>query len=242
MEQIKVTSDICWLKDRCPRYNAIKNCECRTTNESCIKLEKLTSLYNASMLTQRQREHIIFRPDYGNTSDLSTFKDLSIFEKNIVANINNGKNLYIHSEICGNGKTAWAIRMIQSYLEAIWASADTDCKALFINVPRFLLELKNTISDGPSEYINYIKKNVLTADLVVWDEIATKSITVYEHEHLLSLINARLDAGKSNIYTSNMSPSELAERLGDRLYSRIVNLSQDIYITGSDKRKLVVAE
>lgn len=238
-EQIKVTSEDCWLKDRCPRYQLIANCECKLTDDACIKLEKLTSLYRGALLTTKQFEHVNFRVEAGNNADKKTFKKLTEFEKDIVNNVNKGKNLYIHSEICGNGKTAWSIRMVQSYLDGIWASADTECKALFINVPRFLLELKNAISDGPSKYVNYIKKNVLNADLVVWDEIATKSITTYEHEHLLSLINARIDAGKSNIYTSNMNPDELADKLGDRLYSRIVNLSQDIYIAGCDKRKLV---
>ena len=90
-----------------------------------------------------------------------------------------------------------------------------------------------------SEYINHIKKYVLDADLVVWDEVGVKALTNYEHEHLLNLINTRLDEGKSNIYTSNLDAEELREKVGERLYSRISNLSIDIEFHGVDKRGMI---
>lgn len=84
--------------------------------------------------------------------------------------------------------------------------------------------------------MDYINENVLEADLVVWDEVAIKNLSNYDHEHLLSMINVRLDQGKSNIYTSNLSKEDLYEKVGERLYSRIVNLSTVIELRGSDKR------
>jgi hypothetical protein len=36
-----------------------------------------------------------------------------------------------------------------------------------------------------------------------------------------------------------MSPEELREKIGDRLYSRVVNLSVDIELHGLDKRGFV---
>ena len=76
------------------------------------------------------------------------------------------------------------------------------------------------------------------ADLVVFDEVGTKSLTSFEHEHILSIINARLDLGKSNIYTSNLTDDELLNKMGDRLYSRVVNNSQNVVFVGQDKRGL----
>ena len=128
--------------------------------------------------------------------------------------------------------------MIQSYFNKIWYKSDMECKALFINVPKFLLSIKDNIS-SKNEYVEYIKNNVLEADLVVWDEVGTKGLTQFEHENLLSLINMRIDMNKSNIYTSNMRPDELKELIGDRLYSRIVKLSTEIEFKGQDKRGLV---
>lgn len=58
-------------------------------------------------------------------------------------------------------------------------------------------------------------------------------------ENLLSIINTRLNNGKSNIYTSNLSGDELQEKIGDRLYSRIINLSEDIEFFSFDKRGII---
>ena len=89
-----------------------------------------------------------------------------------------------------------------------------------------------------SDYIEHIKTNVLDADIVVWDEVATKAVTQFEHEHLLSLINGRIDSGKSQIFTSNVSPDSLRDIVGERLYSRVINLSTVLEFKGADKRGL----
>ena len=85
---------------------------------------------------------------------------------------------------------------------------------------------------------NQIKDNILDADLVVFDEIGAKVATSFETEHLLSIVNARVDAKKSNIYTSNLGPEELRKAVGDRMYSRIINTSTEIMFRGTDKRSI----
>ena len=162
---------------------------------------------------------------------------LKAISENITEFVANGSDLYIHSPTCGNGKTLWAIRMIQSYIGKIWYLSDFECRALFIHVPKFLIALKDNISN-PSEYIAHIKENVDKADIVVWDEIGTKAPSQFEHENLLSLINNRIDSNKTNIYTSNLNSDQLREVIGDRLFSRVVNLSTDIELHGQDKRGL----
>lgn len=241
-----ITSNECWLKDTCKKYNDLtKECECRNNDVYCIKLFKLDNLYNNSLLTFEQRKRVNFVLDAdGADRDVYTWLH-TVIEKNIVQFVTAGGSLYLHSSTTGNGKTAWAIRMIQSYFNSIWYRCDMGCKALFINVPKFLLSIKDNIS-VKSDYVQFIKDNILQADLVVWDEVGTKGLTQFEHEHLLSLINARIDVGKCNIYTSNMPPNELKTLLGDRLYSRIVNLSSTpsgqrggIKFVSQDKRGLV---
>lgn len=76
---------------------------------------------------------------------------------------------------------------------------------------------------------------MLTADLVVWDDIATKTMTEFETENLLSIINTRIDNGKSNIFTSNISPSYLSDYIGERLASRVLYSTQFSFF-GKDMR------
>lgn len=213
----------CWL------YRDCSHTDC---DKPCIKRIKLNYLYEQALITDKQRRKFKFVP---NEKDADTFKYLSKIAKNIQKFIAVGGNLYIHSKQCGNGKTSIALRLAQAYLESVWFKSKLECKVLFINVPRYLLEIKNNISEK-SDYIEHINKNVLHADLVIWDDIGTKGLTQFEHENVLSLINARLDAGKANIYTSNLSKEELHESVGDRLYSRVYQLSEDVELFGDDYR------
>ena len=195
----------CWVYTKC------NHIDCDTF---CVKHYKQDYLYQESLINYKDRFHLNLRVDADGT-DLEEFKKLKEIENNIVGFIDSGNNLYLHSSNTG--------------------TAELKCRALFINVPRFLLELNSNISTK-SEYISHIQENVLEADFVIWDEIGTKGLTQFEHENILSLINTRLERGLSNMYISNLSGEELHECIGDRLYSRIVTYSLDIELHGSDKR------
>lgn len=229
-----ILSNECFLYDACKKFKS-GNCSIESP-EFCIKLFKLDYLYRESLLSEQQRKYAALRIDADGT-DREEFVQLKNIEANIEEFVNTGGSLYIYSSTCGNGKTAWSIRLIQSYFNAIWHKCDLNCKALFINVPRFLLSLKDNIT-SKNEYIEHIKANILNADLVVWDEIGTKAITNFEHEHLLSLVNSRIDSNKAQIFTSNLAPLALKEAVGERLYSRVVNLSTVLEFKGADKRGL----
>jgi hypothetical protein len=123
--------------------------------------------------------------------------------------------------------------MVQSYFEQIWSKTELKCRALYISVPRYMIAIKDNISEK-SEYIEHIKKNILIADIVIWDEVRTKGLTQFEHENIMSLINARIDSGKSNIYTSNLTDRELLEAVGKRLHSRISLTSHSVELKGKD--------
>jgi DNA replication protein DnaC len=227
-----ITSKDCYLFEKCKKY---ANDNCNLSDDSfCIKLFKLNYLYDEAQLSIKQRMYTPLYVDADGT-DREQFLQLKEIEGRIEDFVTNGENLYIHSSICGNGKTEWSLRLIQSYFNSIWHKCDLSCKVLFINVPRFLLALKDSITTQ-NDYVDHIKKHILDVDLVVWDELGIKNATQFEHEHLLNLINTRIDYNKSNIYTSNHNSDELRERLGERLHSRIVNLSTDIELFGSDKR------
>jgi DNA replication protein DnaC len=201
-----------------------------------IKKVKLDYLYKKSLLSEKQSKRIELELDDDET-DLKEYELLKSIENSVLDFVKEGKNLYIHSTNCGNGKTSWAIRMVQSYFDKIWFKTELKCRALFISVPRYMLAIKDNISEK-SDYVEYIKKNVLNADIVIWDEVGTKGLTQFEHENIMSLINARIDAGKTNIYTSNLTDKQLLESVGKRLHSRISLTSHSVELKGMDKRGL----
>ena len=217
----------CWL------YKECNHIDC---DGHCIRYYKLNYLYEEGLIPLHNRVRIkLFSDKDTKTSDKEVFKYLSEYEADINNHIEKGDNLYIHSTICGNGKTSWALRMAQTYLNNIWTTTPLTCRVLFINVPHFLLALKDSLNNK-NEYAEHIKQNVYETDLVIWDDIGNKTATQFESDNLLSIIDARINNGKANIYTSNLSDSEMQQYLGDRLASRIINFSKCVELKGSDKR------
>lgn len=222
----------------CVRHNCAKH-KNGYEEESmfCIKNFKMNALYDLGLFSEKQRQHTELRIDSDGT-DKDEFSLLKQYEEHINDFVKEGRNLYLYSVNCGNGKTSWALRLAQAYLNKVWYSTTVDCKVLFISVPKFFIKLKDNISCA-NDYIAHIKKYVTECDLVIWDDIGTKVGTEFEVENLLNIINNRIDNGKSNIYTSNIIPEELKRCVGERLYSRTVNMSSVIGLKGSDKRGLV---
>ena len=219
----------CWLKDEC------KQLHCNDIG-GCMIQYKLNYLFDEAGIPLNKRGKQSLVTDADGTDRLE-FQKLANIQNNILDFVNNGDNVYIYSVQAGNGKTSWAIRLMQSYFKKIWLKSKLECKALFINVPSFLLALKANINE-PNEYYKHINENVLDCDLVIWDDIGNKVGTEFEISHLLSIIDTRINKGKANIYTSNILPEQLGNLLDIRLGSRIVNASECIQFRGGDKRYL----
>ena len=230
-----ITANKCYVQDTCKKFHSG---ECDYTNDSfCIRLYKMDNLYDLSLLTSAQRKNINLYLDNDHT-DEEEYLQLQRYKNNILDFVESGSNLYIYSSRTGNGKTSWTLKFIQAYVQKVWPSSDLTCRALFINVPKYTRELKLHI-DKKSDYILHVNEYVEFADLVVWDDIATKHTTPYEHEQLLALLESRLDDKKCNIFTSNIPPSDLINYLGNRLASRITGNSIQIEFKGKDKRGFV---
>lgn len=224
--------DECYIQASCKKF-CTGNCGELETNY-CPRLSKIDYLYNEALIPMKQRKRFPLRVDADGT-DKAEFLQLKAAAENIEQFIENGANLYIYSQTAGNGKSSWGIRLIQAHIEAIWYKTDLRCRALFVSVPRYLLAIKNNISKT-DEYAQHINKNIFDADIVVFDDIATKGITQFEAENLFSIIDTRMNMGKSNVFTSNIVPAQLNDLLGPRLTSRIINLSTVIQFRGRDKR------
>lgn len=226
----------CYLAGNCKKY---RNHEC-TEDSFCIRKFKEDGIFDLGLIELVQRVDIpLYIYNNDPQSESLAFSRLEDIRKSIDLQIQSGRNLYIYSTTCGNGKTAWSLRLARAYVDKIWDSSEITCRVLFISVPKFLLELKANISNH-SNYIEHIYKYVRDVDLVIWDDIGSKCGTEFEIENMLSLINNRLDAGKSNIYTSNIPPEILNQVVGPRLSSRLLGLSEIIQLNGGDKRGLSV--
>lgn len=224
----------CWFQNICSKYK--QNPSICENMDFCVMNYKMNELTSRALLKGKDKYPIPLIPDADGT-DKDKFLELRAIQGEIKEFVTQGKNLLIYSKITGNGKTASAKKLLLAWFNSIIYPTEPTCRGLYINVPRFFTELKNNITQR-SDYIDYLKLNIPKVELIVWDEIGVKELTNFEHDTLLNYINQRCEEGLANIYTSNMTPIELKERLGDRLYSRIVQSSKLIELNGKDKRAL----
>lgn len=212
----------CLYKDYCEN-------ECHL---SCIRYLEMKYLLKTSGIPKSRRKvNVLIPPD----CDVDAFERLSDIRNNIVSFTENGKNLYIYSSNCGNGKTTWAIKLLLQYFNEIWAGNGFTRRGVFINVPTFLNMCKSTISSPDEEFFE-LRDSLANVDLVVWDEIASTKLSEYDYNILLTYIDQRTLNEKSNIYTGNISPEELYKFVGTKLASRISNSATKIMFKGGDMR------
>lgn len=124
----------------------------------------------------------------------------------------------------GAGKTVEAALLMLEWsrLQAVNGMSKQNC--LFISVPVFLEELKNSFGNpNLSEFL--IMEKYKTIDMLVLDDLGVHKSTDWAFIVLYGLISYRYDNLLPTIFTSNLSLSELADGLkDDRIPSRIEHM------------------
>lgn len=209
----------CWYKDVCEQ-------EC---NNSCIRYLEMSYLVSNSNIPIALQHPIKLEAgvDYEAYIRLQEIKD------NILEFVNSGSNLLICSNITGNGKTTWAIKLMLKYFDEIWAGNGFRVRAKFIHVPTLLVKLKDFNNPLSEEE----KTRLLECNLIVWDDIASTGLSQYDYSQLLTYIDQRILSKKANIFTSNaVSKEDYEKAIGIKLTSRIVNTSEIVTFKGKDRR------
>lgn len=80
-------------------------------------------------------------------------------------------------------------------------------------------------------------EKVADAPLLLLDDLGAAKLSEWTEEITYRLINHRWEQCLPGIYVSNLRPSELADRLGERVTSRLVGMCDRIAVKGEDRRK-----
>lgn len=216
-------SSDCWYNKTCTDDNC----------NNCLTYIQMKYQFDNCGLPKSKYMPIELYVDDFNKVDEQAYYRLADIRKGIVEFVNDGKNLYICSKNTGNGKTSWAVKMLQTYFHYTAIGNYEHLKGMFVSVAELLLRLKDFNNPLPKNY----RDNLENVDLVIWDDIALTSISQYDYLQLYSIINNRMFANKSNIFTSNCTTSaKLDELVGAKLSSRIWNTSEIIEFKGGDAR------
>jgi DNA replication protein DnaC len=161
---------------------------------------------------------------------------LEDIRKNLTNFVQKGKSLLMQSENCGNGKTSWGIKLLQKQIELNCNNCvDGYPQSYFVYTPELLLEARQSISHKTNSFIE--KQNIINnCPLVMFDDIACIPLKDYDLLILSTLIEARILRGLSNIYTTNLKEESLRSCLGERLYDRIIGLSEVVTFNSKSLR------
>lgn len=218
----------CWYNKVCSKY---KTDDC---TEGCIRYMEMDFLMQNSGIPRNRQYPVLLTP---SKQDMGAFLILRDIKDDIVNFVKNGESVYIYSDNFGNGKTTWAIKLMQKFFDNIWAGNGFRCRGIFIHVPTFLTKIKEGISRRDEDF-EILKSRLMSVDLVVWDDIAATKLGDFDHANLLTYIDQRKLNQLSNIYTGNLSHDQLQDALGNRLSSRVWNDSMVVRFVGVDRRGL----
>ena len=125
----------------------------------------------------------------------------------------------------GTGKTTIAWQ-----LWALWAAAEPFNCAFpqFFATTDLLEDIRRSFGGKPFE--------LRPEKLLVLDDLGVERPTEWVLEQLYRIIDTRYRALGRLIITTNLTPSALTERLGDRIVSRLVQMCRWVNIDGSDRR------
>ena len=109
--------------------------------------------------------------------------------------------------------------------------------ALIKNVASFLTELKEKMVNNKDKKSYYEHLSDITHSAVlILDDIGVEKASDWVKEILYFIVNERYENGAITCFTSNYPLSELAERIGPRIVSRIRETCEVIELGGEDRR------
>jgi DNA replication protein DnaC len=126
----------------------------------------------------------------------------------------------------GVGKTYLAAAITRALLER-------GQEIIFLEVPRLYSELRDCMKRDESE--ESLIAQYVNVRWLVLDDFGAGALTDFERRYALDLLNRRGNAKRRTILTTNLQLEEIAEKLDERIASRLSGFDQ-IEAQGKDRR------
>jgi DNA replication protein DnaC len=137
----------------------------------------------------------------------------------------------------GTGKTHLACAIVKKeILESENYTSDIDKMPLFISIPDLLLEIRHSFKEGSETDEQDIINKYSSIDLLVLDDLGIEKTSEWSIQTLYTIIDRRYRDMKRTIITSNLTLKEIADKLDDRISSRIAGMCDGVTLKGADRR------
>jgi DNA replication protein DnaC len=206
-------------------------CECR---EGRLKRGRVRGV--ASAIPPRYRGVSFDRPPVTELPDIAV-QEVRRFIRNLDTNLSSGKGIWFMGDV-GTGKTTLAMLVSKSALGLGRSVA-------IYSMPKLLARIRRTYEAGPGDdtYSKFFDR-LTSVDLLHIDDLGAERQTEWVLEQLYSIVNERYEAERSIMFTTNVSKSDMGERLkevedqvGRRTFSRLAEMCGDpVLLFGDDRR------
>ncbi len=210
--------------------NTARDCDCRAARIAAARTARLEG-----RIPRLYRGVSFDRPPVSDIarSAPDQIQLIRRYVRAIGAQLDSGRGVWIQGNV-GTGKTTLAMLVSKAALDAGRSVA-------IYSLPRLLNLLRESMqSDGG---ILDLLDRLSAVDLLHIDDLGAENSTDWVLEQLYSIVNARYEAQRAIVATTNLMPDELSGRLGARTVSRLVEIcGNPIPLWGEDKRQEFRAE
>ncbi len=204
--------------------NTARDCGCRAARISGARTRRLEG-----RIPRRYQGVSFERPPVSDMARVAPDQIALVrrYVRAIHDNLDAGRGLWIQGDV-GTGKTTLAMLVSKSALDAGRSVA-------IYSLPRLLAILRESI--GAEGGMLGFMDRLSAVDLLHVDDLGAENPTDWVLEQLYSIVNARYEAKRAIVATTNLMPDELSERLGARTVSRLVEICGDLIpLFGDDDR------
>ncbi|HEY5260574.1 MAG TPA: ATP-binding protein [Solirubrobacteraceae bacterium] len=148
------------------------------------------------------------------------------YVRNLSARMEEGRGMWLVGDV-GTGKTTLA--MIVS-----GAALDAGHSVAIYSLPRLLNLIRDEV--GAEGSLLDLLDRLSSVDLLHIDDLGAQHTTPWRLEQLYSIIDARYQAGRPILATTNLMPSELAKQMGQQI---LTTTTEDATGRTSEERRVV---
>jgi DNA replication protein DnaC len=207
--------------------NTASDCRCRPQRVGMARARHLEAV-----IPRRYRGVSFERPPISDMPE-PVVAEVRRYVRQIGARLDEGRGLWLVGDV-GTGKTTLAMLVSRAALDAGRTVA-------IYSLPRLLNLIRDAI-DSEGGMLDYLDR-LAAVDLLHIDDLGAEKTTEWVLEQLYSIVNARYEAKRAIVATTNLMPDALAEQIGERTVSRLVEMCGDpLPLFGTDRRRDFTAQ
>jgi DNA replication protein DnaC len=185
--------------------NTASDCRCRASR---IARKRAASL--EGRIPKRYRGASFDRPPVLGMPE-PVVSSVRSYVRNLAERVEEGRGMWLVGDV-GTGKTTLAMILSEAALEAGYSVA-------IYSLPRLLNLIRDEV--GTENSLLDLLDRLSEVDLLHIDDLGAQHTTPWRLEQLYSIVDARYQAGRPIIATTNLMPEDLAEQMGRQILKTI---------------------